>query len=151
MAAATFLPAYRPQQPAQDTVSASPVRPYRSPLGVFPLARATYPTPTSFKAPVAVPSGAAELRQDWAGNDWLRGHLSKAKLRIAVNAEPATVARMKSKLRSIGVLSPEIQESVGMTLAGYLKGNPRLPLWAALAMVLEATGRFTPNVVGGAA
>jgi hypothetical protein len=88
---------------------------------------------------------ALDLRQDWADAGWLRAHLTAAGLRVAVNNEPATVARIKSKLRSIGVQSPEVQEAVGMTLAGFLKSNPRLPLWVALAMVLEATGRFTPS------
>ena len=87
---------------------------------------------------------AVDLRQDWCDADYLRAHLVVAGLRVSVSAEPATVARMKSKLRSVGVLSPEIQEAVGLPLAGFLKANPRLPLWAALAMVLEATGRFTP-------
>ena len=86
------------------------------------------------------------LRQAWADAGWLRGHLAVAGLRVSVSNEPATVARMKAKLRSVGVMSPEIQESVGMTLAGFLKANPKLPLWVALAMVLEATGRFTPDV-----
>ena len=87
------------------------------------------------------------LRQTWADAGWLRGHLKVAGLRMACNGEPATVARLKAKLRSIGVQSNEIQDAVGMTLAGFLKANPRLPLWVALGMVLEATGRFTPDAV----
>lgn len=58
---------------------------------------------------------------------------------------------MKAKLRSIGIHSPEVQEAVGMTLAGFLTANPRLPLWVALAMVLEAIGRFTPTASLGEA
>ena len=87
----------------------------------------------------------ADLRQNWADAGWLRAHLTVAKLRVTVSGEPATVARLKVKLRSIGILSPEVQEAVGMTLANFLSANPRLPLWVALAMVLEATGRFTPS------
>jgi hypothetical protein len=85
-----------------------------------------------------------DLRQDWADSVWLRAHLTGAGLRVATSNEPATVARVKAKLRGIGVQSAEIQAAVGMTVAGFLKANPRLPLWAALAMVLEAAGRFTP-------
>lgn len=86
-----------------------------------------------------------DLRQDWSDAGWLRGHLAVAGLRVSVSNEPAGVARMKAKLRSTGVMSPEIQAAVGMTLEKYLKANPKLPLWVALAMVLEATGRFTPD------
>ena len=87
----------------------------------------------------------ADLRQDWADAGWLRAHLTVARLRVSVSNEPATAARLKAKLRSIGVQSPEVQEAVGTTLVGFLKLNPRLPLWVALAMVLEATGRVTPT------
>lgn len=89
-----------------------------------------------------------DLRQEWADTDFMRGHLRMAGLRINATSEPATVPRMKSKLRSIGVHSPEIQEAIGMTLEGFLKVNPRLPLWAALALVLESIGRFTPEMGG---
>jgi hypothetical protein len=41
------------------------------------------------------------------------------------------------------VAGVEIKDSLGTSLAGFLKLNNRLPLWAALALVLEATGRFT--------
>lgn len=94
----------------------------------------------------------ADLRQDWADAGWLRAHLTVARLRVGVSNEPASVGRMKAKLRSIGIQSTEIQEAVGMTLAEFLKANPRFPLWVALAMVLEATGRFTPiAAIGDAA
>ena len=151
-----------------------PRYPLRSPLGPFPLAGPTYPSPPAFRSiegklhpgaslsaydPVVMLEAkrakqaawaAVELRQDWADAGWLRAHLTVAGLRVSVSAEPATVPRMKSKLRSVGVFSPEIQDAVGMTLAGFLKANPRLPLWTGLAMVLEATGRFTPNASGAA-
>ena len=140
----------------------------RLPFGPFALAGAPTPLPLLVKAlgakrdraahllpcdPVVMQEAqqtrrqawaALPLRQDWADEGWLRAHLTVARLRVTVSGEPATVARMKAKLRSIGIHSPEVQEAVGMTLAGFLKANPRLPLWAALAMVLEATGRFTP-------
>lgn len=88
---------------------------------------------------------ALNLRQQWADEDFMRGHLRVAGIRITVNSEPATVKRVKAKLRKAGVDSPEAQASVGMSLAKWLAANPRLPLWAALALVLEGTGRFTPG------
>lgn len=93
----------------------------------------------------------ADLMQDWADAGWLRAHLTVARLRVSVSNEPATAARLKAKLRSIRVQSPEVQDAVGMTIADFLRANPRLPLWAALAMVLEATGRFTPSPSQGEA
>lgn len=84
------------------------------------------------------------LRQQWADIDFMRAHLKEAGLRVNVSGEPATAERMKTLLRAVGVHSPEIQESVGMPLARFLEANPRMPLWAALALVLESTGRFTP-------
>ena len=142
--------------------------PLRLPFGPFPLAVAPTPLPLQVKtlqaqreAPAIAPDAyrrgldtqkrqkaawaTTDLRQDWADAGWLRAHLTVAKLRVGVSNEPATAARVKAKLRSIGILSPEVQEAVGMTLADFLSANPRLPLWAAVAMVLEATGRFTPT------
>lgn len=85
------------------------------------------------------------LRQEWADEAFMRGHLRVAGLRVKYSTEPATVNRMKERLRSIGVHSPEIQEAIGMPLGRWLMVNPRLPLWAALALVLESIGRFTPD------
>ena len=154
-----------------DHLTPSPAHrsvPLRLPFGPFPLAVAPTPLPLQVKtlqaqreAPAIAPDAyrrgldtqkrqkaawaTADLRHDWADAGWLRAHLTVARLRVGVSNEPATGARMKAKLRSIGIQSPEVQEAVGMTLAGFLKVNPRLPLWVALAMVLEATGRFTPS------
>ena len=142
--------------------------PPRLPFGPFPLAAAPTALPLQVKtlqaqreAPAIAPDAyrrgldtqkrqkaawaTADLRQDWADAGWLRAHLTVARLRVSVSNEPATAARLKAKLRSIGVQSPEVQEAVGTTLVGFLKLNPRLPLWVALAMVLEATGRVTPT------
>lgn len=141
--------------------------PPRLPFGPFPLAVAPTLLPLQVKtlgakreAPAIAPDAyrrgldtqkrqkaawaTADLRQYWADAGWLRAHLTVARLRVGVSNEPATAARLKAKLRGIGVQSPEVQEAVGMTLANFLRANPRLPLWVALAMVLEATGRFTP-------
>jgi hypothetical protein len=41
------------------------------------------------------------------------------------------------------VTGPEITASVGTNLGGFLALNLLLPLWAALALVLERVGRFT--------
>ena len=49
----------------------------------------------------------------------------------------------KTVLRRAGVMAPEICESVGSGIEGFLERNPDLPLWAAVALVLESTGRFT--------
>lgn len=92
-----------------------------------------------------------DLRQDWADEAWMLEHLKAAGVRVASRQEPATVARMRAKLRSItqpgraskGVLSPQVVEAIGMPLGRYLQKNPRLPLWAALALVLEAMGSYT--------
>jgi len=81
----------------------------------------------------------------------MRGHLKVAGVRVAASTEPATVSRIKAKLRAVGVQSSEVQEAVGMPLGRFLKANPRLPLWAALALVLESIGRFTPEGFAGSA
>ena len=91
------------------------------------------------------------LRQEWADTDFMRGHLKVAGVKVASSAEPATVQRMKAKLRAIGIHSPEVQEAIGMPLSRFLVVNPRLPLWASLALVLESTGRFTPEGFAGEA
>lgn len=120
---------------------------------------AIYPSPTLGKPFGASESRAAraaahtkrqawaamDLRQEWADEAFMRGHLRAAGLRVNVSTEPATVNRIKAKLRSIGVQSPEIQEALGMPLGRWLSVNPKMPLWAALALVLESVGRFTPG------
>ncbi|NQW79659.1 MAG: hypothetical protein HQ445_00605 [Polaromonas sp.] len=88
------------------------------------------------------------LRQTWADTAFMRGHLRMAGLRIKYSAEPATVSRIKDRLKSIGKDSNEIQEAIGMPLAKFLKVNPGLPLWVALALVLESMDGFTPEIGG---
>ena len=87
------------------------------------------------------------LRQDWADAAFMCDHLRAAGLRSPDISEPATVTRLRCLLRRAGVDGPEIMACVGSTLAGYLLRNPSLPLWAALALVLESTGRFTRATV----
>lgn len=86
-----------------------------------------------------------DLRQQWTDESWMRQHLNRAGVRIAHNSEPATPLRMYVKLHKAGVSRREAREAVGLTLKGFLEVNPRLPLWAAVALVLEATGRFNPQ------
>ena len=83
------------------------------------------------------------LRQDFADEAFMREHIKAAGLRSPIATEPATVSRLRTHLTRAGVFAPEIQASVGTTLAGYLEMNPMLSLWAALGLVLEATGRFS--------
>ncbi len=72
----------------------------------------------------------------------MRSHLRAAGVSVKYSNEPATVPRLKSLLRKAGVTGTEAKASVGTDLAGFLKLNPSLPLWAAVALVIEATGRF---------
>lgn len=88
-----------------------------------------------------------ELRQDWADEAWMLKHLKAAGVRVGSRQEPATVARMRAKLRGVGVLSGQIMEAAGMPLGRFLQKNPGLPLWAALALVLEAMGTYTAAVL----
>jgi hypothetical protein len=81
----------------------------------------------------------------------MRDHLKAAGVRVSNSAEPATVSRLRSLLRRANVQGAEIEASVGTTLAGFLKLNARLPLWAAVALVLESTGRFTREAFNRAA
>lgn len=77
----------------------------------------------------------------------MRGHLRAAGIRIASDLEPATRPRIRSLLRAAGVSAAEARNSVlGDTprpLGDFLTMNPRLPLWAAVALILEASGRLS--------
>lgn len=89
------------------------------------------------------------LRQTWADEAFMRQHIKAAGLRAPIHHEPATATRLRSLLRRAGVSGVESAESVGTSLAGFLTLNPRLPLWVALALVLEATGRFASKALTG--
>ncbi len=84
-----------------------------------------------------------DLRQQWADETFMRQHLASAGPRVADSSEPATVTRLKALLRRVGILTPDVLEYVGTDLPGFLKLNPKLPLWAALALILEASGKYT--------
>ncbi len=86
------------------------------------------------------------LRQEWADKTFMQGLLKAAGVRITSFAEPATPTRVKAKLRAAGVTLPEANEAIGMTIDRFLQVNPGLPLWAALALVLESTGKFDSGV-----
>ena len=73
----------------------------------------------------------------------MRDHLRAARLIVKSNLEPATVKRLRSLLRRAGLREPDVRDCVGTDLKGYLEKNPNLPLWAALALILEASGGFT--------
>ena len=84
-----------------------------------------------------------DLNQDFSDEAFMRQHIKAAGLHAPNWIEPASTSRLRSLLHHAGVDAPEANEAVGTTLSGYLKLNPGLPLWAALALVLEAVGRFT--------
>lgn len=82
------------------------------------------------------------LRQTFADEDWMKAQIKAAGLRSPNQMEPATVKRLRCLLKRAQVTGTETNDSLGTTLSGYLKLNPLLPLWAVLALVLEATGKF---------
>lgn len=86
------------------------------------------------------------LRQQWADAPWMRAHLRAAGVSVADDAEPATVGRLRSKLRQAGITAADSQQAVGLPLSAYLRRNPDLPLWAAVALVCEADGRWLTAV-----
>jgi hypothetical protein len=140
-----------PLKGQQGIQAPTPLVPSGKPFRVSKSPAATSSQLDSSKARAAANAKRAKwatlnLRQVWADAAYMRDHLSMAGLRVTVNTEPASVNRMKTKLRGVGVHSPEIQEAIGMPLAKFLKVNPGLPLWAALALVLESVGRFTPEM-----
>ena len=129
-------------------IAAGPQKPrMQSPMRAFmpghaPTAAAAY---ARKRAAWATTKVQGVLRQAWADVDFMRGHLKAAGIRIRDNNEPASPQRLRRVLRRAGVMAPEIRASVGADITGFLRLNPNLPLWAAVALVLEATGRFTPT------
>jgi hypothetical protein len=143
-----------PRKGPQGVQAPTPLVPSGKPFRVSKSPAATPSHLDSSKARAAAKAKRAQwatlnLRQEWADAAFMRDHLNMAGLRVNISTEPATVNRMKTKLRSIGIHSPEIQDAIGMTLERFLKVNPGLPLWAALALVLESIGRFTPAAIAG--
>jgi hypothetical protein len=83
-----------------------------------------------------------DTRQDFVDHKFMRGILRAAGVRSPLVVEPATVQRLRLYLRRAGLQRTEIMETVGTTVEGFLELNPKLPLWAALSMILEATGKY---------
>ena len=81
-------------------------------------------------------------RQDFVDERFMRSILSAAKLVSPTRFEPATVSRLRSMLRKIDIQGVETKEAIGTSIEEFLVLNPNLPLWAAVALVLESTGRF---------
>jgi hypothetical protein len=90
---------------------------------------------------------ALNLRQTFTDETFMRNHLKAAGLRAPDRMEPATVSRLRTLLKRAKIAGPEITDSVGTSLCGFLALNPMLPLWAAVALVLESTGRFTHQAI----
>ena len=76
----------------------------------------------------------------------MRDTIKAAGLRAPDTAEPATASRLRTMLTRVHVNAQEIRDSVDCTIPHYLTMNPGLPLWAAVALILEATGRFFQKV-----
>lgn len=88
------------------------------------------------------------LRQDFKDKEWMKDHIKAAGLRVPYYLEPATTHRLRSFLHKAGIPNGATREAIGTTIGVYLGCNRDLPLWAALALVIEATGRFTDKVSG---
>lgn len=91
------------------------------------------------------------LTRRWFRSDiqHLRDYLRCAGIRIANMQEPTTYPRLLQVLRRVGVSGADITKSVGLVSEGFKTTVPNLPLWAAVALVLESlsevTGRFRPQ------
>ena len=144
-----------------NTIQACTPRPPPVPAVIGPISRGETPSlPIPCPDPEAIERGhqarqarvaewaALTLRQQWADESFMRDHLRAAGVRIGRNLEPATTTRLRSVLRGVGIQGPETQEAVGCGPEKFLALNPSLPLWAAVALVLEATGRFSVAVAG---
>jgi hypothetical protein len=79
-----------------------------------------------------------DLRQKWADETYMRSFLTKHGIRIPSDLEPATVPRIRTLLRRGGIAPKQAEQAVAGSLARYLQANPRLPLWAATALLVEA-------------
>jgi hypothetical protein len=85
------------------------------------------------------------LRQNFADAEHMRQVLVNAGIRVPYRGEPAFTGRVKGLLRQAGVRRLDVERAVGTNVAGFLQKNPNLPLWAAVALILEATGQYTPE------
>ena len=81
---------------------------------------------------------STRLRQKWADEVFMRDALRCAQVRIGSDLEPATAPRLRSVLRRAGLVGPLVSNAIGCSLERFLQLNPKLPLWAATALVIEA-------------
>lgn len=89
-----------------------------------------------------------ETCQDFADAAFMKAHIKAAGLRVPHKLEPASTNRLRRLLNRADVSPETTFETLGVNLKGYLTLNPGLPLWAALAWILEATGKFTEQAFG---
>ena len=83
-----------------------------------------------------------DTRQAFVDERYMRSIVQAAGLNCPMRNEPASVARLRSLLRRIDIGGVETREAIGLSIEQFLVLNPNLPLWAALSMVLELTGKF---------
>jgi hypothetical protein len=83
------------------------------------------------------------LRQQWADEAHMRAIIRMSGIAKAPpDFEPATPERVNQLVKRTGISTPEIHEAIGCTTAEYVRKNENLPLWVAVAHVLELTGKF---------
>jgi hypothetical protein len=75
----------------------------------------------------------------------MRQTLAEAGIRVGDRREPATAKRVKRLLWHAGISAHQIARAVGTTITGFLQKNPNLPLWAAIALILESSGDYFPR------
>ena len=144
-----------PHRPRKACTAPNPLPDLERPFRSHSTAAARLPAPDPLKARAAHEMkrqrwASLTLRQAWADEAYMRAHLRAARVRVGSDNEPATVPRIKAKLRAVGIHSPEIQDAIGMPLGRFLEVNAELPLCAALALGLESAGRFTTEGFEGA-
>jgi hypothetical protein len=83
-------------------------------------------------------TASTRLRQKWADEAFMRDALRCAQVRIGSDLEPATAPRLRSVLRKAGLTAEVVSTAIGCSLERFLQLNPKLPLWAATALVIEA-------------
>jgi len=83
-----------------------------------------------------------DTRQDFVDEKFMRSIIRAAGLRAPHSLEPATASRLRTMLRKAKMQNADIVEAVGTPLASFLDMNAKLPLWAALAVILESTGKY---------
>lgn len=83
-------------------------------------------------------ANAHRLRQSFMDESFMRSMLVKHRIRIANDNEPATPQRLMQLCRRAGMTQAQFEVANGCSPERFLNLNPRLPLWAAVALTLEA-------------